>query len=147
MTSEKRMESANCRFCGQVMAFQVPADSKMTQNELIEEATLRCTCFGAREYRDKLYTLKKGEDAINRIVSGKHEDMKALFKLALKKVIDEKIKKLTLQINDTTTISMWLDKGRVKVQKKFLQVSTSDGTISQEVLEDLKEDETENEED
>jgi hypothetical protein len=134
--TKMRMESANCKYCGQVIAFQVPEDSKMTKLELIEEATMHCTCEGANNLKERLFVLKTGEQAIAKIVNGKHEDVKALFQLSLKKIVDGKIKKLTLQVNDTTTISMWMDKGRVKVQKKNLSVSTSDGSSTEETFDE-----------
>jgi hypothetical protein len=108
----------------------------MTKLELIEEATMHCTCEEANNLKERLFVLKTGEQAISKIVSGKHEDVKALFQLSLKKIVDGKVKKLTLQVNDTTTISMWMDKGRVKVQKKNLSVSTSDGSSTEETFDE-----------
>lgn len=134
MSENKKMimESANCRYCGQVLAFQIPEDADLTKEELIEQATLKCSCTAADKYRDRLFQIDSGKAAIKKIVGIKNADLEEIFMNTLEKVVNGDVKKLTIQVDDQTTISMWLDKCRVKVQKKKLEIATSDGVITEE---------------
>lgn len=45
----KEVQTAACRFCGQMM--QIQSEEKLTQPQAEEEATMSCTCDAAIEYQ------------------------------------------------------------------------------------------------
>lgn len=105
---EKEELVGYCKFCGQ--SYIVYADETYTEDDLNELATEKCTCGQAANYRWKKSTQEVYMQDVEMIFS-KNEEMKDLFAIAGKMVIDGKIREISVKQSAEKTLTLKM-KGR-----------------------------------
>ena len=100
---EKIMQTAPCRFCGQMV--QIEADGKLTQPQAEEKATMSCTCPEAVEYQKEKQRKEKalknvsvlfGEDAAPEKRIG--EGIVNILRAAVEEIYSGGLAKVTLNL-------------------------------------------------
>lgn len=107
----------SCRYCGQTAILDVEVATKDTADE---EATLKCNCDGAKNYKYKLERIKKANDNIELAFHESYHDTEYLLKAAVPALIDYKIAKMTVDTGAGTKGEIKLtNKGNIKVSKSI----------------------------
>lgn len=105
---EKEELVGYCKFCGQ--SYMVYADETYTEDDLNELATDKCTCGQAANRRWKNSVQEVYMQDVEMIFS-KDEEMKDLFAMAGKMVIDGKINAISVKQSAEKTLTLKM-KGR-----------------------------------
>lgn len=100
---EKEELVGYCKFCGQ--SIMVHADETYTEDELNELATDKCTCGQAANYRWKKSVQEVYMQDVEMIFD-KDEEMKDLFAMAGKMVIDGKISAISVKKSAEKTLNL-----------------------------------------
>ena len=100
---EKEELVGYCKFCGQ--SIMVHADETYTEDELNELATDKCTCGQAANYRWKKSVQEVYMQDVEMIFD-KDEEMKDLFAMAGKMVIDGKISAISVKQSAEKTLTL-----------------------------------------
>lgn len=100
---DKIMQTAPCRFCGQMV--QIETDGKLTQPQEEEKATMSCTCPEAVEYQKEKQRKEKalknvsvlfGEDAAPEKRIG--EGIVSILRAAVEEIYSGGLAKVTLNL-------------------------------------------------
>ena len=100
---EKIMQTAPCRFCGQIV--QIEADGKLTKPQAEEKATMTCQCPEAVEYQKEKQRKEKalknvsvlfGEDAASEKRIG--EGIVNILRAAVEEIYSGGLAKVTLNL-------------------------------------------------
>lgn len=103
MSKEMQMQTAQCRFCGQMVQFEV--EEQLTKPQAEEKATMTCTCAEAVEYQKEKQRKDKalknvsvlfGEDAAPEKRIG--EDIVDILRASVKEIYTGGLAKVTLNL-------------------------------------------------
>lgn len=99
----KEIQTASCRFCGQMR--QIEAEEQLTKPQAEEQATMTCTCSEAVEYQKEKQRKEKalknvsvlfGEDAAPEKRIG--EDIVNILRAAVEEIYTGGLAKVTLNL-------------------------------------------------
>lgn len=100
--SMKKLTTAACRFCGQLV--QMEFEKEITGPQAEETATMKCDCYQAKEYQMQILRKKKakrnierlfGENAMGVKINGKTRN---LLMVAADEICNENIRKIALDL-------------------------------------------------
>lgn len=119
----KEIQTAPCRFCGQMVQFAV--DGNLTEPQAAEEATMHCTCTEASEYQKEKQRKEKamknvsalfGEDAAVEKRVG--EGIVQILKAAVEEIYSGGLAKVTLNLRGGVKASVSQNsKGEINVER------------------------------
>lgn len=122
-TKENIIQTAPCRFCGQMV--QIEADGKLTQPQAEEKATMSCTCPEAVEYQKEKQRKEKalknvsvlfGEDAAPEKRIG--EGIVNILRAAVEEIYSGGLAKVTLNLRGGVKASISQNsKGEINVER------------------------------
>ena len=120
---EKIMQTAPCRFCGQMV--QIEADEKLTKPQAEEKATMTCQCPEAVEYQKEKQQKEKalknvsvlfGEDAAPEKRIG--EGIVSILQAAVEEIYSGGLAKVTLNLRGGVKASISQNsKGEINVER------------------------------
>lgn len=91
--------TGECKFCRQVVAFNLPTGSVPTAEQLVEEATLNCNCGMSRDYRDREYKVNAAKESLDRLLPNPEENEgKKLLKDSLYAIYDGTISQVSINL-------------------------------------------------
>lgn len=119
----KEIQTAQCRFCGQMV--QIEADEKLTKPQAEEQATMTCNCPEAVEYQKEKQRKEKalknvsvlfGEDAAPDKRIG--EDIVNILRAAVEEIYTGGLAKVTLNLRGGVKASVSQNsKGEINVER------------------------------
>lgn len=117
-----------CKFCGQIVAIEVPADWEDQERD--ELATEMCECISATIYTRKKQQKERAAKAIEKQFgadTGTEEEVKNLLLDIADKVIDLKINSGTIDIGNGVKAKIGITgKGNVKVERTKTEKATQE---------------------
>ena len=127
---EYKVIHGGCRFCGQIIAIEVPEEC--TEGVADELATEECICDEASSYRIR----KKRKDRANKAIeeqfgdNSKHpikEDLKEFLKTAADMIVEYRINSVTVDIGLGIKAKIGSTaKGNIKVEKTITEKKTEE---------------------
>lgn len=117
-------QQGSCRFCGQSLLIE--EEKEMTEAQLEECATLRCTCDDAKVYQEaalRRETAKRRVDELFGEGAGEHkqpDEVIAVIKGVVDLVCDKKAKNMTISIRTGLKCRiMQMAKDKIKVVREM----------------------------
>lgn len=117
-------ETAACRFCGQMMALEYERDIVLSEEELIETATLKCNCDEAKDFQFKHGQKIKAKNRVHSLFGKKaaeKEVNQSVVEILIKSVdmlANYNMNSLTIDIGRGIKAKMSLtSKGLIKVER------------------------------
>ncbi|MBE5934668.1 MAG: hypothetical protein E7262_02605 [Lachnospiraceae bacterium] len=113
-----------CRYCGQ---YHLLEEEHEDEEERDRQATLICKCVEAKWYQNIQSKKERYEYSVNTILKDEYPEVKELLILAADMIIEEKARKLSIQIDKQTKIEVVNNAKEIKI--KYDKKKTKGETI------------------
>ena len=111
-----------CRYCGQIMDVTFACEEGATDAEMNRQATLHCTCEGAKLYAAIEAAKVRAIRVINETVG--NEEIRDAMQVLVSPACEQAVKNITIDNGNGTKYAMQLNKGLVEVKVTKTSVET-----------------------
>ena len=118
--------TAPCKFCRQYVQFKWNAETPITEDEKIEEATLNCSCESARWYQERDTKINTAREKINELFGVPEEGgMRKVLLEAVEQVVNKSVIKISMIAENGA-------KGEISItQKDAIKIRRTEATVTE----------------
>ena len=109
------LHTAPCRFCNQMIQLD---EAERTEQQAIEDATMRCRCTAAERYQKAVRRRERALENVSTLFGKKSDEIQELLKKAVDVILDDQMEKITINLYGgvKATISQ-NSKGEINVER------------------------------
>lgn len=118
MNPMKEITTAGCcKYCGQMVTLNIPADKEYTEADLDTIASTRCDCQVAAETKRREDRLNEAYKSIDEIFP-EIEPVRNLMKQAAELISREEIDNISVKIDEVTSAKIKMTtKGKIRIER------------------------------
>lgn len=111
--------TAPCKFCQQYVAFKWNAKKDVSDEDMIEQATLNCNCESARWYQDRYTKINTAQMKIEELFNIPEEhELQQIFLSATTMIVDKNLFKISAVASNGTKGEFSISSnGKIKIKR------------------------------